>query len=103
MEDYDALKFQFPSNGKARVNGDISLRHVSPATLFQFPSNGKARVNSESSIVGTKGVAYVSIPFKREGTGEPWGAGYFDLATEVIKFQFPSNGKARVNTGYEHI
>ena len=40
--------FQFPSNGKARVNelfdgtNDIWVTHS-----FQFPSNGKARVNKD--------------------------------------------------------
>ena len=35
------------------------------------------------------------IPFKREGTGEPV-SGIYELS-EPIVFQFPSNGKARVN------
>ena len=89
-------EFQFPSNGKARVNAV----QYAPSTLcqsgFQFPSNGKARVNkigkpSRFTVSRTN----VSIPFKRESTCELFGAP--KVAVDIIKFQFPSNGKARVN------
>ena len=44
----------------------------------------------------------VSIPFKREGTGEPTAFVYIKkrLGNTEKKFQFPSNGKARVNSPY---
>ena len=64
------LKFQFPSNGKARVN-------------WATPSNGFGR-------------CIVSIPFKRESTCEHGKIGAY-LAAFDDEFQFPSNGKARVN------
>ena len=38
------MVFQFPSNGKARVN-QIHRFCCVPDRWFQFPSNGKARVN----------------------------------------------------------
>ena len=39
------VEFQFPSNGKARVN-EIMFKKAFIGTQFQFPSNGKARVNA---------------------------------------------------------
>ena len=42
-----SYEFQFPSNGKARVNQEWNTNGVEHReTPFQFPSNGKARVNS---------------------------------------------------------
>ena len=64
----NSVEFQFPSNGKARVN-DFELIQSILKTMFQFPSNGKARVNSARETY----------------------SGY------AVRFQFPSNGKARVN------
>ena len=61
--------FQFPSNGKARVNRQV-LVVEKKYLVFQFPSNGKARVNPVAS---------------------------FSVEFEIKEFQFPSNGKARVN------
>ena len=65
------VEFQFPSNGKARVNLLENDEFHKVVRLFQFPSNGKARVNTEKSTNGIH---------------------------EQRKFQFPSNGKARVNS-----
>ena len=70
LVDKPKQEFQFPSNGKARVNAFYSNNIPIKGEEFQFPSNGKARVNAESQI--------------RLG-GKEW------------TFQFPSNGKARVN------
>ena len=62
-------KFQFPSNGKARVNAALRQTVTISIDEFQFPSNGKARVNQDSGIHSFI-VRKVSIPFKREGTCE---------------------------------
>ena len=62
--------------------------------VFQFPPNGKARVNSrwnKQAVLRTT----VSIPSEREGTCEPAVA--CDLEPNSNKFRFPPNGKARVN------
>ena len=88
------MKFQFPSNGKARVNSLVRASKVGTSVvsipfkregtcerggpkahgsiigLFQFPSNGKARVNRTKEINAPKIAEFVSIPFKREGTCE---------------------------------
>ena len=113
-------KFQFPSNGKARVNRPADLAFLAAVKKFQFPSNGKARVNfsrqREVSMnmnvsipfkregtcelvnarrTHTTGPRFVSIPFKREGTCEQ-GKAILTVRTRDW-FQFPSNGKARVN------
>ena len=64
---------------------------------FQFPSNGKARVNFFNMRKPTSTRYPVSIPFKREGTCEP-PAEKGPISTKPVDlFQFPSNGKARVN------
>ena len=68
-----ASEFQFPSNGKARVNATADNTVAkSPKVVFQFPSNGKARVNQEALAATKENICggKVSIPFKREGTCE---------------------------------
>ena len=87
--------------------------------MFQFPSNGKARVNSQYLEEGVESIRVVSIPFKRESTCEPDPSRQTstqrlvsipfkrESTCELSKrqhklslkpqFQFPSNGKARVN------
>ena len=87
------MKFQFPSNGKVRV--DLFLRHSSWwEGLFQFPSNGKVRVDTKDRYTEVLKKP-VSIPFKREGKGR------HDILRQVpygdYTFQFPSNGKVRVD------
>ena len=62
--------FQFPSNGKARVNPAETAVQVRLLYKFQFPSNGKARVNSVEDSSDRTLHKCVSIPFKREGTCE---------------------------------
>ena len=66
--DYE-VEFQFPSNGKARVNATAAESRRNRST-FQFPSNGKARVNSCCNNRQVFHRRRVSIPFKREGTCE---------------------------------
>ena len=85
--------FQFPSNGKARVNEIRAQLRQIWAKSFNSLQTGRhvwtdfLETNNHNTLV--------SIPFKREGTCE--------LAKKdkglngVEKFQFPSNGKARVN------
>ena len=63
-------KFQFPSNGKARVNAWYLWRGKPSRLLFQFPSNGKARVNPDRTWGAGWVEILVSIPFKRESTCE---------------------------------
>ena len=60
--------FQFPSNGKAYLNGNGGMPGVK-IKKFQFPSNGKAYLNRYPSL----------------------------LKQELKRFQFPSNGKAYLN------
>ena len=67
---FDTYLFQFPSNGKARVNFIVRTRLKSQPILFQFPSNGKARVNGLCRKLKTILPGFVSIPFKRESTCE---------------------------------
>ena len=62
--------FQFPSNGKARVNSLENDEFHKVVRLFQFPSNGKARVNTEKSTNGIHEQRKFQFPFKREGTCE---------------------------------
>ena len=64
------VRFQFPSNGKARVNRFGVLLIHRPPERFQFPSNGKARVNLKEKKDETFYFFSVSIPFKRESTCE---------------------------------
>ena len=63
--------------------------------MFQFPSNGKARGNSRVRYHDSRCRDFVSIPFKREGTGKPLQMQIQELLQQM--FQFPSNGKARGN------
>ena len=89
--------FQFPSNGKARVNLQGMLTETENLTfLFQFPSNGKARVNARFVQFGKMTKETVSIPFKRESTCEQV-IDANETISRALTFQFPSNGKARVN------
>ena len=88
--------FQFPSNGKARVNKYPHNREdFAKKIVFQFPSNGKARVNT-SAVMRLSRSEKVSIPFKREGTCKLVSQNVRNVCGEW--FQFPSNGKARVNS-----
>ena len=90
--DWDDL-FQFPSNGKARVN-KIRTLNMTLITLFQFPSNGKARVNAQT---------YAADTSKEEFQFPSNGKARVNRRIAIINqlksrtFQFPSNGKARVN------
>ena len=76
------------------MNVHCLLLHRFNFLKFQFPSNGKARVNHTVSVLDRYN-AVVSIPFKREGTCEPLLSLSWILLP--VSFQFPSNGKARVN------
>ena len=86
-------EFQFPSNGKARVNFIPSLHSPPLQVSIPFKREGTGEPGLRSRK-GTKRLL-VSIPFKREGTGEPVKPFYYP--TPTFLFQFPSNGKARVN------
>ena len=117
-----AMVFQFPTNGKALLNyATCSVFYFSEEksfnslrtgkhfwtnfgfavalleTEFQFPTNGKALLNRlhESLIEYLKEI--VSIPYERESTSEPWSPGKSCL-TVFSEFQFPTNGKALLNT-----
>ena len=62
--------FQFPPNGKARV--DVSLLAlVVGILLFQFPPNGKARVDWMMRDEWGPQLDWVSIPSERESTCRP--------------------------------
>ena len=67
--------------------------------LFQFPSNGKARVNWQGTTILGELKRKVSIPFKRESTCEQTTKEKLRRSSimRLAWFQFPSNGKARVN------
>ena len=66
--------------------------HVEQDALkFQFPSNGKAYSKHYDEWLGTIDAKNVSIPFKRESVFK--GADP-NAVNERNKFQFPSNGKA---------
>ena len=62
---------------------------------FQFPSNGKAVQNYNLSLDWER-TSKVSIPFKREGGSKHTQE---DESTKAPAFQFPSNGKAVPNEG----
>ena len=68
------IKFQFPPNGKVRVNeGSIDAQLAKVLVeKFQFPPNGKVRVNGDRQDRTGRAIGYteVSIPSKREGTCE---------------------------------
>ena len=115
-------EFQFPPNGKVRVNYNESQEELTQVKEFQFPPNGKVRVNGvrefrtatpatvsiPSKREGTcelarlrqgllDGTICVSIPSKREGTCELRNDTREQLIMRTM-FQFPPNGKVRVNT-----
>ena len=89
--------FQFPSNGKARVN--LYQRHRGvPSGKFQFPSNGKARVNEKKSARSCS----IWLVFQFPSNGKARVNIFYCLTVSCDSgvFQFPSNGKARVNDFY---
>ena len=96
MDEHNLL-FQFPPNGKVRVNLKPAVKHYeNNHYLFQFPPNGKVRVNHNRKGMGEiMAFVRVSIPSKREGTCEQ--RQIFD-ARQHTEFQFPPNGKVRVNS-----
>ena len=77
----------------------IADRTTTKSQKFQFPSNGKARVNLWFTVrwQQTCPAKAVSIPFKRESTCERKNENLIK-PYQVRWFQFPSNGKARVNS-----
>ena len=64
-----AMKFQFPSNGKAYPKSALRSGCIVGVIVFQFPSNGKA--------------------YPKEG-----GVHHQSRSHQTDRFQFPSNGKA---------
>ena len=116
--DLAALKFQFPSNGKAYPKSLRDSVHVGfEPTKFQFPSNGKAypkrdkchtphcrwpcfnslqtgkRIQRGEGHYFTVNTVCVSIPFKRESVSKVKSQ-YCPIHRLATWFQFPSNGKA---------
>ena len=65
------FKVQFPSNGKGRGKpAQTTLKDLLYFREFPFPSNGKGRGKQYTYYVKRVYVFFVSIPFKREGTGK---------------------------------
>ena len=59
---------------------------------FQFPSNGKARVNMEETTYRNREEFLVSIPFKREGTGERYEEVPVGSALMAVSIPFKREG-----------
>ena len=100
-------RFNSLQTGKHIVNKNVQRLHEISRELaeFQFPSNGKAYVNyvvlraNPSNVINPE----VSIPFKRESIeSEQLEDTDGKLKPPILKkFQFPSNGKAYVNSCYK--
>ena len=91
--DVDRVFVSIPFKRESTCEPETEVNN-NESKAFQFPSNGKARVNMQNECDGGLQGGPVSIPFKRESTCEhKWKSFGFGL----LGFQFPSNGKARVN------
>ena len=115
--------FQFPSNGKAYLNRTVQGRYrrdcwsgfnslqtgkrIWTRSRWRF-RNGSDLVSipfkresvSELSVRVVEPLLpslRVSIPFKRESVSEPTFVRLTKEVVKVLKFQFPSNGKAYLN------
>ena len=86
--------FQFPSNGKARVNNNRSGRTCS-RNFVSIPFKREGTCEQHHATAAKNIYAVASIPFKREGTCEQVIAE--EETDDGTVFQFPSNGKAHVN------
>ena len=113
-------EFQFPSNGKEHANkryGILALGTLDWVSI-PFKREGTCEQNNPNTVIDGKVESFnslqtgrnirtlrlvvkqgrffcVSIPFKREGTFEHETV---NETEQVVKFQFPSNGKAHSNS-----
>ena len=89
--------FQFPSNGKVRVDFLVydKFGQLNMNMRFQFPSNGKVRVDKKKDEEKTV-VAKVSIPFKREGKGRPVLLAVAKGKKKTVSIPFKREGKGRL-------
>ena len=86
--------FRFPSNGKAYINFQL-FKSVDPREVVSIPFKRES-IYQLRSTASTQATPRVSIPFKRESIYQP---GSPSLKTvDCSTFQFPSNGKAYINT-----
>ena len=88
--------FQFPSNGKAHSDCSMSQRRQQSRFCFNSLQTGRhIQTGIEAGIMNAEKIV-VSIPFKREGTFRPKKV--TAAPTAAAEFQFPSNGKAHLDT-----